>query len=83
MHKKVRITRSARRHKIGNAHMRAALVDAVLFEVDGDYATYHGTDDRGIELELGIIPDDRNEDGYALVHCMPRAFRGQNDKESE
>lgn len=70
----VRITSTARRHKIGDAHIRAALANATLVEVQGDLALYLGVDDRGVELELGIVADDRR-DGLALIHCMPTEFR--------
>ncbi len=70
-----RITRSARKHRISAGRIREALANAVLVSEDGDYATYIGTDSRGVELEIGIVPDDRFPDQFAVIHCMPTAWR--------
>jgi hypothetical protein len=72
---RVRITGSARKHGINSGRIRAAIENAVLDSVDGDYALYIGVDDRGIELEIGIVPDDRFADQYAAIHCMPTEWR--------
>jgi hypothetical protein len=74
---RVRITRSARKHAISTTRIRAALANAVLTDVDGDYARYVGTDDRGIEVEIGIVPDDRFADQFAAIHCMPTEWRSK------
>lgn len=37
-------------------------------------ALYVGTDATGLEIELGIVRDDRGE-GFAVVHAMPRSWR--------
>lgn len=50
---------------------RAALVNARLQAVVGDQALYIGTDDRGIVLEMVIVPDDRRQGSFAMIHCMP------------
>jgi hypothetical protein len=71
----VRITSSARKHGINSNRIRAAMQNAVLASVDGDYALYIGTDDRGIELEIGVVPDDRHNWQYAAIHCMLTAWR--------
>lgn len=71
----VRIARTARRHKIGVAHIRVALLNAELVDVDGDMAMYVGVDDRGVELEMGIVPDDRTFGAFTMVHCMPTELR--------
>jgi hypothetical protein len=70
-----RITRSARKHRIGNAHILAAVRDAGEPELQSDGAlSYIGRDDRGIELEIIAILDDRR-DGLAIIHAMPTEFR--------
>ena len=73
---RVRITRSARKHRVGAAHIRAAMIDAGEPEVDGDAFVYTGRDDRGIELEIIAVPDDRFQ-GLAVVHAMPTSYRGR------
>ena len=67
---RVRVTRSARKHKIGNAHILAAMRAAgEPIGVPGtDQLVYVGEDDRGIE------PDNRDPAGLAVVHAMPATF---------
>lgn len=72
---RVRITGSARKHGINSGRIRAALENAVLASVDGDYALYIGTDNRGVELEIGLVPDDRFADQFAAIHCMETRWR--------
>lgn len=71
----VRITRPARKHRIGNAHILAAMIDAGEPVIAEDGALhYTGVDDRGIELEIVAVADDRRE-GIAVIHVMPTEFR--------
>lgn len=71
---KVRITRSARKHRIGNAHILAAMIDAGAPTVDGNALVYIGKDDRGVELHIIAVPNDRG-DGLAVIHAMPNDWR--------
>lgn len=71
----VRVTRSARKHGIAAGRIREALGNAVLVSDDGDFATYVGIDARGLELEIGIVPDDRCPDRFAVIHRMPAQWR--------
>lgn len=68
------MTRSGRRHRIGNAHILAAIIDAGEPVVEGDSLVYIGRDDRGIELEIVAVPNDKG-DGLAVIHAMPAEFR--------
>jgi len=70
---RVRITRSARKHRIGNAHILAAMIDAGEPTADGDTLVYVGRDDRGAELRIVAVPNDRG-DGLAVIHCMPTSY---------
>jgi hypothetical protein len=70
----VRITRSARKRRIGNAHILAAMMDAGVPTVDGDALVYIGRDDRGVELHIIAVPDDRGE-GLAVIRAMPHERR--------
>lgn len=66
---KVRISRSARKHKLRAGRIRQPLVNATLVREEADAAMYVGTDDEGLEIELVIVADDRSDDG---VHRHPR-----------
>lgn len=68
------MTRSGRRHRIGNAHILAAIIDAGEPVAEGDSLVYIGRDDRGIELEIVAVPNDKG-DGLAVIHAMPTEFR--------
>lgn len=76
--RRVKFTQSARKHRIGKAHVLAAMDAAGEPEVipaEGDLderLLWIGEDDRGVELEvIGIdLPD------YLLIiHVMPTAYR--------
>jgi hypothetical protein len=70
----IRITSTARKHKLSSGRIREALATAAFVETDGDMAIYVGTDSRGLEIELGIVKDDRGT-GFAVIHAMPRGWR--------
>ncbi|MGN7799091.1 hypothetical protein [Leifsonia sp. 22587] len=70
----IRVTRSARKHRIGNAHILAAMMDAGEPTAEGDALRYVGRDDRGVELEIIAVPNDRG-DGLAVIHAMPTEWR--------
>lgn len=59
---------------MSSSRIREALATATLVSVVGDMAMYVGTDSRGLEIELGVVADDRGE-GLAVVHAMPRRWR--------
>lgn len=76
--RRVKFTQSARKRRIGKAHVLAAMNDAgeptVVAGAEGedDRLLWIGVDDRGVELEvIGVdLPD------YLLVmHVMPYAYR--------
>lgn len=74
----VRVVRSARRHRIGNAHILAAMIAAgtpTAVETDlGPQLHYVGLDDRGVELHVIAVPDNRNPGGLAVIHAMPTSY---------
>jgi hypothetical protein len=75
--------RSGRRHKIGVAHIVAVMNAVDPIEI-GDQLLFVGVDDRGIELEIIAVPDDRNPETLAVIHAMPTEFRkGQGDVEED
>jgi len=74
---KVRISRSARKHKLSAGRIRQALVNATLVREEADAAVYVGTDDEGLEIELVIVADDRSDDGFTVIHAMPTVWRQQ------
>jgi hypothetical protein len=73
--KAVRVTRTARKHKVSVQHILAAMIDAGEPEIAADGALHYvGTDDRGIELHIVAVADDKR-DGIAVIHAMPTEFR--------
>lgn len=70
-----RMTGKARRHRIGDAHIRHALAHADEWRVEDDYTEYVGVDSRGLVLEVGVVPDNRRPGRFAILHAMPRRFR--------
>lgn len=75
--------RSARRHKIGNAHILAAMTNAdeptVVEHKLGAQLHYVGADDRGVELHVIAVPDDRHPQGLSVIHAMPTNFTASSD----
>ena len=80
MERRIRFTRSARKHRIGVARVRAAMenagepeiVPAVSPETD-DRLFWIGMDDRGVELEVvGLI---RADGTLLIIHAMPTFYR--------
>ena len=74
----VRFTQSARKHRLGRAHVLAAMEAAGEPEripADGDLddrLLWVGTDDRGIVLEVMAV---ELPDYLLVIHAMPVAFR--------
>jgi len=80
----VRVVRSGRRHRIGNAHILAAMANAppptLVDTEDGRQLHFLGADDRGIELHVIAVPDNRREGGLAVIHAMPTSYTdGEGD----
>ncbi len=79
----LRVVRSGRRHKVGVAHIVVVMNTVDPIQV-GDQLLFVGVDDRGIELEIVAVPDDRNPETLAVIHAMPTEFRkGQGDGEKD
>ncbi|KXT55937.1 hypothetical protein Y710_16460 [Gordonia sp. QH-12] len=74
-----KVSRSARRHRIGNAHIIAALQSetaTVVEQRDNGAQLIIATDDRGVELEIGIRPSIEDPADLAIIfHCMPTHYR--------
>jgi hypothetical protein len=71
----VRITRSARKHRVGAERILAAMIDAGEPTVQGDTLRYVGRDQHGVEIEIVAVPDDRRPDTLAVIHAMPTKYR--------
>ena len=69
------MARSGRKHRIGNAHILAAMVNAGEPMLVGDQLLYVGSDDRGIELEIIAVPDHSGRGDLTVIHAMPTALR--------
>ncbi|MFD6197208.1 hypothetical protein ACFWE3_10940 [Mycobacteriaceae bacterium NPDC060252] len=74
-----RFTRPSRKHKVGREHIKSALRNAVLVEIRaqswGHMGIFVGIDDRGLELEIGVIGADEDVNLWLVMHVMPRRFR--------
>ena len=68
-------------HKIGRAHTRAEMANAVLVEIRqqswGATGVFVCTDDRGTPLEIGVIGADEDVGLWIVIHVMPRRFRNE------
>ena len=69
------MARSGRKHKIGNAHILAAMVNAGEPALVRDQLLYLGVDDRGVELEIVAVPDDSGRADLTVIHAMPTVLR--------
>lgn len=69
--KKIRFTRSARRHRIGKAHALHVMNTAEPIN-DPNGITWVGEDDRGVELEIVLV---ETPDIFLVIHVMPTALR--------
>ncbi|MCA2275491.1 hypothetical protein JF780_05730 [Mycobacterium intracellulare] len=79
--RRFQFTRPSRKHRIGRAHVKVAMHNAIWVETRtqswGDMGIFVGTDDRGLELEIGVIGADENVDLWLVMHVMPRRFRNE------
>ncbi len=62
----------------------AAMVNAppptLVDTEDGRQLHFLGADDRGIELHVIAVPDNRREGGLAVIHAMPTSYTdGEGD----
>jgi hypothetical protein len=64
-------------HAVGPApldrqcHILAAMRNAGRPTVIGDRLVYVGEDDRGVELVVITVPDDKRSGGVAVIHAIP------------
>jgi len=80
----VRVVRSGRRHRLGNAHILAAMANAsppTLVETeDGPQLHFLGANDRGVQLHVIAAPDNRRDGDLAVIHAMPASYtEGEGD----
>lgn len=51
---------------------------------DGPQLHFLGADDRGIELHVVAVPDNRRDGGLAVIHAMPTSYTDSyTDREGE
>ncbi|MGH2916600.1 MAG: hypothetical protein ACRDMX_16605, partial [Solirubrobacteraceae bacterium] len=67
MVKPIRFTRSARGHRIGQAHALHVMNTAEPID-DEDGIGWIGLDDRGVELEIYLL---ERPDVLLVIHVMP------------
>ena len=79
---RVRVTRDARKHKLTRTRILFALNnDAEYTGSEGDREFYTGIDNYGVELEMILVPDDRDPSRMACIQAMPSHYR--NDEEDD
>jgi hypothetical protein len=83
MTRKIRFTKNARKHKIGQTHALFVIENNEPMRMPRllDYESklfWIGVDDRGLELEITGIESD---DEIFVIHVMPTAFikRGRDE----
>lgn len=59
---------------------RAAGVPATVETADGPQLHFFGADDRGVELHVIAVPDDRHPGGLAVIHAMPTRYRQEGPR---
>jgi len=69
--KPIRFTRSARKHRIGKAHVLHVMNTAEPVE-DEEGIGWIGPDDRGVELEVYLL---ERPDVFLVIHAMPTELR--------
>ena len=75
--KEVRFAKSARKHRIGKAHVLFVLenyepVTFLPIEGEDQKLLWIGHDDRGLELEIVAL---KLAEYFLVIHVMPRTFR--------
>lgn len=64
----MRITESARKHRIGDADMHHAIRHYLRVVENGEVAMFIGPGRSGAVLEVGVVLD---EDDPRIIHAMP------------
>jgi hypothetical protein len=49
----------------------------IVETADGSQLHFVGVDDRGLELHVIAVADDRRAGGLAVIHAMPTSFVDQ------
>ena len=80
LEKEVRFAKSARKHRIGRAHVLFVLENyepVTFLSIYGEdqKLLWIGQDDRGLELEIVAI---KLVEHILVIHVMPRNFRRRN-----
>jgi hypothetical protein len=75
--KEVRFAKSARKHRIGKAHVLFVLescepIPVLTSDGEDQKLLWIGRDDRGLELEIVAVKLAEN---ILVIHVMPRNFR--------
>lgn len=78
----LRLTQAARRHRIGRASaievIEAGEPQPVVTARGEDPLYWRGTDSRGRELEIVVVPLDQDMVVGLVIHVMPTALRKGN-----
>jgi hypothetical protein len=78
---RIKVARSARRHKVGNAHILAALANGGVPTVRSDgRLEWTAPDDRNVELHLVAKTAVEDPDLIIIFHAMPTALTKREDQ---
>jgi hypothetical protein len=74
----VRVSRSARKHRIGDARILSAMQSAgEPVPLAGDAWLYVGNDPKtNRPLKVIAVPDDRGKSNLTVIHCSPLEWHG-------
>lgn len=74
----IRVSRSARKHRIGDARILNAMQSAGLpVPLEGDAWLYVGNDPKtGEPLKVIAVPDDKQKSDLTVIHCSPLEWHG-------
>ncbi len=64
------------------AAMADASAPALVETEEGPQLHFVGVDDRGVELHVIAVADNRREGGLAVVHAMPTSYTDR-DREGD
>jgi hypothetical protein len=81
----VRVSRSARKHRIGDARILNAMQSAgEPVPLEGDAWLYVGNDPKtGRPLKVIAVPDDKGKSDLTVIHCSPLEWRETGGEEDD
>jgi hypothetical protein len=81
----VRVSRSARKHRIGDARILSAMQSAgEPVPLEGDAWLYVGNDPKtNRPLKVIAVRDDRGKSNLTVIHCSPLEWHGDGGERDD